>query len=380
MMKSPLFAKTIMFILILSLFACSLASCQQKVREISTIRVGHAPHDHHSPLYIAAMNPDLFKGTEGLFLKEITFRKEYDLISGERTVAHVLIDSSTGGNELIRKLAEGHFDIAFGGVPAILKFIDNGYPLQIIAPAMAEGAGLVMRTDVPFEDWNGFVRYVKGTQKPLRIGYKIAVSVQNLIFEQALQEEGIPYSSSIEERSAKVQIVNLHGAKNLIPALENSLIDGFVINQPFLAKAEHKKVGKAIAMLSDLPPHGKWKGNPCCALAANNSFVQNNREASEAFLTLILRANRHINKNPVSSAEQIARWLNISADVEKRSIPTIKFTTEFDDKWNSGVDFWISSMISAKLLNGSVRDAYEKKNHFDLIYNSELYQRAKERS
>lgn len=363
-------------IFILTLILTS-TGCQQSPEPLPILRIGHAPHDHHSALYIAAMNPDYFKKHGGIFLKEIVFRKEYTLISDSRPLARVIIDSSTGGKELIRKLSEEYFDIAFGGFPAMLYFIDHGNPIKIMTPIMAEGAGLVVRNDLPVNNWTEFVDYVRQQESPLRIGYKVAVSVQNLIFEKALRTEQIPYSKQLDDAQAKITVVNLHGAKNLIPAITNGLIDGFVIMQPYLALAEEKGAGKVIAMLSDMPPEGKWQGNPCCALAGNESYLQTQPEAAESLLILLMRANQFINDQPQDSARQISRWLNLSVTVVAKSLPTIQFSTDFSYSWQRGVNSWVESMIASGKLTNKVKKAHQQGRLEELIYDRKLHDKAK---
>ncbi len=371
-MKKPIF-----WLIGLLFTAILLSACQKKPEIIPNLRIGHAPHDHHSPFYVAAMNPDYFKENGGIYLKEVVFKKDYELFSGERLLAKLQVDSSTGGKELIRKLSENVFDMSFGGVPAMLKFIDEGKSIHIIAPTMAEGAGLVVDKKLPVHNWDEFLDFVKASEKPVRIGFKIAVSTQNIIFEAALKDVGITFSPNLNDTSPQITLINMHGAKNLIPALKDGVIDGFVIMQPFVALAEEQQVGRAIAMLSDLPPAGRWKGNPCCALAASDTFVQNNKEVSEAITTLMLRANKLIEKEPTKSAAQIAKWLGISTAVEEKSIPTIKFTTDFNEDWNSGVDFWVESMVAAGKLKNKVKEAHQEGRLDQLIYDKKLYSKAK---
>jgi len=370
-------SRLLIFGIVIAVAALIAAGCRKVQEPMPVLRVGHAPHDHHSPLHVAAMNPDYFKRQGGVYLKEITFRKEYELISSDRPMARVLIDSSTGGEKLIRKLAERHFDISFGGFPAMLSFIDQDSPMRILAPVMAEGAGLVIHKDLPVDNWADLLAYVRKRAQPLRMGYKIAVSVQNLIFERALIESGITYSTELDDPSAIILLINLYGAKNLIPAMENGLIDGFVIMQPFLAIAEERGSGKVIALLSELPPEGRWRGNPCCALAGNDAYVRSHPAVVETLITLMLRANRFIVEHPKKCTGQIAKWLEVSPIAEERSIPTIKFTVDFDASWNRGVDFWVESMIKAGMLNKKVKDAYQSGNLRQVIYDDELYAKAR---
>ena len=351
--------------------------CKGKEEPLPSLRIGHAPHDHHSPLYIAASNPDHFKKNGGIYLKEIVPRIQYDLVENDRPIAHVTVDSSTGGSKLIRKLAEDHFDMTFGGFPAMLSYIDKGSSMHIIAPVMAEGAGLVIDKDLPIKNWEEFLAYVRKSKKPVRIGYKIATSVQNLIFERALNETGISYSKELGDPNARIVLVNMYGAKNLIPGLKNGLIDGFVIMQPFLALAEESGEGKVITMLNELPPGEKWEGHPCCALAGNDAYVKSQPKVVEAMVTLLFRANQFINENPEKSAQDIAKWLGVPINIEKKSIPTIQFTTEFSEEWNQGMDFWVENMVEQGKLQGKVKEAHKAGELENLLYDRELYDKAR---
>ena len=217
-----------------------LNSCSPETeKHLPVMRIGHAPRDHHAPLYISAMNPDHFRANGAIYLKEVEFKKEYELFSHGKKMARVLIESSTGGKKLIRRLSEDLTDLSFGGVPAILSFIDNGTPIRILLPVNSEGAGLIMKKDLNIKNWDEFTAYVRKAKEPVKIGYKTAITVQNLVFESALDATGISYSltespSSLEKKD-EIKLINLHGPKNLIPAMENGIIDGFVIMQPFLA-------------------------------------------------------------------------------------------------------------------------------------------------
>ncbi|OGQ94298.1 MAG: hypothetical protein A2521_14105 [Deltaproteobacteria bacterium RIFOXYD12_FULL_57_12] len=353
--------------------------CQKAAEPIPVIRIGHAPHDHHAPLYVAAMNPEYFQKHGGIFLKEITFRQEYELVADNRTVARLLISSSPGGQELLRKLNEDQFDLVFGGVPAMIDFIDQGSAMRILAPAMTEGAGLVVGKELAAGSWPEFVEYVRASKTPVRIGYKNDVSVQNLIFEYGLREVGITYGKGLDAPDVKVALLNLRGEKNLIPALRDGLIDGFVINQPYMALAEQQGVGKYIASLNELPPAGRWHGTPCCAVAGNTSSVAAQPKAMEALLTLLLRANRFLTENQKTAAGQVARWLDLPVEVEEKSLPTINFTVDFDKDWDRGVNFWIESMIQADLLQGSLKEAYQTGHLNERLYDRALFDQVRNR-
>ncbi|MFZ5760068.1 MAG: ABC transporter substrate-binding protein [Thermodesulfobacteriota bacterium] len=361
------------FILLLTLFALgSLAGCGREAKEPPLLRIGHAPTDHHASLFIAAMNPEYFRKHDGIWLKEKIWRSEYELLDQDRVLARVVIDASTGGQELVRRLAEEQQDMVTGGVPAMLNFIDQGSAIRIVAPLMADGAALVGRPALPADNWQGFVALARTAEPPLRIGYKIGLSVQHLILEQALQAAGLSFSHDIADSTVDVILVNLFGEKNLLPALENALVDGVVTNQPFPAMAEVRGVGKIVALLHELPPAGKWRSTPCCALAASERYISEQPEVAGAMVALLREANRFLKNNPDKSAVQIARWLEIDPEMERRSLPTITWVEEFDADWQRGVAFWVEAMIAGDLLHGKVKEAAIGGRVPELIYDRSL--------
>ncbi|HET98462.1 MAG TPA: ABC transporter substrate-binding protein, partial [Desulfurivibrio alkaliphilus] len=309
------------FLLLLAPLFSPLAGCERKAAEPLLIRFGHAPHDHHAALYIAALNPDYFRDNGGVFLRERTFKSDYELIADGRVIARLQIVPDEGGIRLIRRLAEKQVDLAYGGVPAILALIDQGSEVRILLPLMGEGAGLIVDRDLPADSWDTFVEYIQKSPVPVRIGYRIGVSVQNIAFEAALRSAGLSYSRRVDDHAAQVMLLNLHGSDRLFAALKSGLIDGFVINQPLVTMAEVQQVGRLLVNLRDLPPAGSWVGAPCCALAGDESFVRRHPREVAALLSLLKRANDYLNEYPEPSAVQVASWLEIDPEIERKSLP-----------------------------------------------------------
>jgi len=362
-------------ILALALIFVTAIACQRAENPPPEVLIGHAPHDHHAPLYIAAQKGAYFKQHGGIYLKEIAFRKQYDLIADGQQLARVSIDSSVGGQKVVRRLVEGHFDLVLGGFPAMLSYIDQGEPIKILAPIMTEGAELLLSKELQVHSWQEFVALVDKRSEPVRIGYKMNLSVQNLIFEQALKAAGITYNDNMGNANAKVRLVNLSGAQNLIPALQNGLVDGLVIMQPYVAMAESQGVGQSVSLPHDLTSGGKWTGYPCCALAGSNDFVRFRPKVAEAIVMLILQANKYILEHPEECAGLVSRWLDTPPGVEAKSLPTICFTAEMDRGWQNGAEKWAESMLKDGLLTGKVKEAYQAGKLKEVIYDLDLYNR-----
>lgn len=354
------------------------AACRQGAGELPVIRLGHALHDHHAPLYVAARHSAFFREHGGVYLREVADRAEYALVAQGRVVARVQVGSSTGGQELVRRLAEDQFDVAFGGFPAMVEAIDRGAPLRIIAPVMAGGAALVVNPEFPVESWGDLVALARSRVPPLRIGYTVAVSVQGLVFEEALRAEGLRYADRLDAPDAQVILINLHGPGNLIPALENGLVDGFVAMQPYVAMAEAQGKGRFVAFLEGEPfePAGHY---PCCAVAARSEVLQAQGPAVEHLLALLLRAARYVTEDPEGAAPLVAQWLGGSVVVERRSLSTIRFTTEIDAAWEEGARAWVRAMTARGLLAGRVGQAYGRGELEAALYDLQLFHRARSR-
>jgi NitT/TauT family transport system substrate-binding protein len=346
---------------------------------IPDITLGHAPHDHHAALFVAAEEPDYFREHGGIWLEELEPRQRYILRDGDRPLARLAILSGTGGSQLVRKLAERQLDLIFGGVPAAIKAMDQGAPLRILAPLQSEGAGLVLCKDLPAGNWEEFVRLARVAEPPLRIGYKTQGSVQDLIFETALKAEGVPCSRSLTSQDARVVLVDMHGAHNLIPGMRNGVIDGFVVMQPFVAKARVRLGATEVCSLGEMPPEGRWSGYPCCALIERDmEFSTNHPEAAAALVRLLRTAAVYLQEHPQESAELVGAWLGNDPAVERLSLPTIRFLPDFTPEWHHGVDFWVKTLTESGQLNGKIAEAFRNNTLEETLYDLRALDRARE--
>ncbi|MBF0257127.1 MAG: ABC transporter substrate-binding protein [Gammaproteobacteria bacterium] len=357
-----------------------LSGCLGPAQGLPQLRIGHAPHDHHAPLYIAAMNPEHFRRHGGVWLEEQEFRKHYRLMIDNQPRALIEIEVNTGGDNLIRRLAEDHYDLSFGGIPPMLSAIDQDRPIRILSPVMAEGSGLVVRKDLPANNWAEFLALLRQhdtAKQPLRIGYRGGKSVQNMIFLTALRHSQISPGFSLGQGDASLILLDMQSAKNLPPALEKGLIDGYLVSQPWLAMAEIKGDAKVIARMQELPPDGHWQGHPCCALAASNSFSQSQPELAEALIGLFRRANQRIREQPEQAAEQVARWLNLPVEVERRSLADIDFDVQLDQRWHQGMAHWLKALQQQGEFKGRLQHSSAEQLPGQ-IYRLDLYQHAQE--
>ncbi len=343
-------------------------------QEVYVLKVGYVGHDHQSALYLAALEHERTKKDCGVYLKEIEAKKHYELIRGNKKIADVEFYLSGGGSKMPTLMSQGHFEVGFGGVAAVAFFTDKGSPMKIIAPLHTKGDMLVLQPDNPVKNWKEFVAWVKKSKEPVRIGFKNPVAVAKLIFERALEEEGLTYTSDKSDRTKDILMILLKGEKNLVPGLQNKIIDGYVSNNPWCAIAESKGVGKTVADLNELPP-GIWKDHPCCCIGATDEAMVNKKEIIKDFLKLIILATQYANEDPSRHAELASKWIGTSVEVEKASLPTSGFTTNPTDYWKKNMQTWVDEMNRLGKLKDKLKGKKGKEVE-QILYDFSLLEKA----
>ena len=336
----------------LCFIAMILISCGEQ--EIHVLKIGYVHHDHQSALYIAAMEPEKTKADADVWFQEVEYKKHYELMKKGEKIADIELYQSGGGSKMPTLMAQGHFEVGFGGVAAVAFFTDKGSPMKIIAPLHTKGDMLVLQPDNPVSNWEEFVQWIKSEKKQIRIGFKNPVAVAKLVFERALEEEGITYTSDKSEKDKDILMILLKGETNLVPGLQNKIIDGYVSNNPWCAIAESKGIGKCVAELHALPP-GIWEDHPCCCVAANDSAMAKKGNIIKEFLKLIILATKYANEDPERHAEIASKWLGTSKEVEMVSLPTSGFITQPTDYWKKNMQTWVDEMNNLGKLEGSLK-------------------------
>ncbi|MBD3267033.1 hypothetical protein GF373_10225, partial [bacterium] len=326
------------------LVSCGRQEPSEPQENLPLLKVGHVGHDHQLALYVAALEGSQLESKRSVFLKEVKKREIYDLIDHGKPIARLRLIKVGGGSRMPAAMERGEIDLGLGGVAAVAFFIDKGNDFKIVFPLQTDGDMLVMRQDFTADHWESFVQQVKAQPRALKIGYKAPVAVAKLIFERALKAEGVPIAKNPGMEEAKVELVNLQGAGNLIPTLANGAIDGFVVNQPYASMAVDKKVGKIVCDLSTLPPAGKWQKHPCCCVATTKTVLNKHRAIVKSFLNVLCAATASIHANQETAIQHAAAWTKNPLAVEQTSVPTVNYMSYPSPKWMEGMATWAAMM------------------------------------
>ena len=189
-------------------------------------------------------------------------------------------------------------------------------------------------------------------------------------------------------QSSSQVLVMYAGAGQMPVLLSTDQIDGYIIWQPFVAVATESGIGKVVVYSQDLPPDGVWEDHTCDGLDVNQNLLDSNPALVDTISALTIAATDYVREHPDSAAEISAGWLfgsgnmtfgNVtvsSVEVEKVSIPTIKFTNDPSQAWLSSNDLFIESLKQLGLVTGKLNNvtAYES---LAILFDFSSYDRAK---
>jgi ABC-type nitrate/sulfonate/bicarbonate transport system substrate-binding protein len=160
------------------------------------IRFGYLSTDHHAPLFVLASDPDYFLDKYGFALVPVNpgdkRPNQFNLISGNKTVAQVQLIIGQSGGGLMTNMGQGVIDAAYvGSIPAQNQ-IGFGNPAHVIEPLHTGGSALVAGNSAPCTDWNDFTAWAttrSAAGKPLIVA-TVQSSIQEDMITTALESEG----------------------------------------------------------------------------------------------------------------------------------------------------------------------------------------------
>lgn len=328
------------------------------------IRVGHVGHDHQIALYVAAQAGAALEKEYGVYLKELKPQEVYDLYDRGKPVGRIHLVRVGGGSKMPAAMEQGHIEVGLGGLGPVAKFVDKGAPIRVLAPLNNDGDSLILRTGFNGSSWAEFIREVKASSRPIRIGYKDPMANAYMILVRALAEEGIRFGqepAGPDGRPVQVLTVNLQGDENALPSLEAGLVDGVVVNEPTPSMLVHKKVGHKVADLSALPPKDRWKGHPCCVVAATEAALKEKREIIKSLLKVIAAGADLMSKDIEKAIAAEAEWTKTPPEIGRKSIMNVSYVIRPDETWQKAVDTWLDMMAGSNQFQRNLKGKSAKE-------------------
>lgn len=326
--------------------------------------------DHHAPIMLLCKNWEMFQQKYRTYLKPVAENKIYDFYYDDQVIARLQLIPTKRGPDVQKLVAQGSVDMAISGTQAIMMSVDQGVQTRLTNPLQSAGNVFVLKSDLPMNTWQEFVKAVKGAKGQFRIGIPGPATVAAIILKSALKAEGVTFSEDRADKNADVLLVNMKGHGNVTPGMVNGVTQGLVAAQPFPALAVSQGAGKFILNLQDVPG-GQWKGHACCSAEVAQGFAHKNRDLVVKATELLVLAAKEANLDPNLTAQASSAWLGVTPEVEKMALPGMNFLTTPTDQWSRSIYVYAKTMDEMGMFNGQLKGKRGKeldKLIFDFQY------------
>ncbi|MEX5264385.1 ABC transporter substrate-binding protein [Kocuria sp. CPCC 205231] len=168
-----------------------------------------------------------------------------------------------------------------------------------------------LRADVRITAWN----HTNGSALTVRpdvaeiadlAGESVAIpawwSVHNVVVQKLLRSAGLtPVMRESPSRARRTVALLPMAPSDMLPALNNGVIGGYVVADPFNAAAEARQVGHIHRFLGDV-----WRDHACCVTMMRGELLRNRPAHAAGFMDALVRAQAWARQNRPETAALLA--------------------------------------------------------------------------
>lgn len=127
-------------------------------------------------------------------------------------------------------------------------------------------------------------------------------SIHNIILQRMLRTHGLrPVIRTGASRGDKTVELVVMSPSDMVPALANGSIAGYVVADPFNAMAQVRGIGRIHTFLGDV-----WRQHACCALLVHQSAIDERPAAVQSLADSVVAAQHHIDLDRRRAATELA--------------------------------------------------------------------------
>jgi sulfonate transport system substrate-binding protein len=213
------------------------------------------------------------------------------------------------GPEMMSAFSAGALDVGYVGVaPATTAVANRTARVTVLAQANSEGSALVIRKDSRIQS----VSELRGKT----IAIPGHATVQDFLLHKVLAEKNLLAGQT------NVMVIK---PPEMIGALRNRDIDGFIAWEPFPAKAVTMEVGKVLIYSRDI-----WKDHPCCVLAVDSRFLEGRGEEAKKIVKAHVRATDFINQHPREAMQIGVKYTGMDEKTVSMAMKNVKYAYFFN--------------------------------------------------
>jgi NitT/TauT family transport system substrate-binding protein len=127
-------------------------------------------------------------------------------------------------------------------------------------------------------------------------------SIHNVVLQELLRANGLtPVSKKNEPAANEVNLIIL-APSDMVPALANGQIAGYIVAEPFNAAGEALGVGKVLRFTGDV-----WKDHACCVVLLHEKATTERPEWSQKLVNAIVKAQHWTRANRLDTAKLLSK-------------------------------------------------------------------------
>lgn len=245
----------------------------QRPSENQPVRIGYLPILDAAPLLVAHARK-LFEA-EGLRAEEPRLFRAWPQIveaflAQQVNVIHILMPT------------------------AVLVRYSNRYPAKVVAWNHTNGSAITVQPQI---------------REPKQLaGQTVAVpfwfSIHNVILQAILRETGLkPVLRPAGQKVADDEVgLTVMPPPDMVSALANRSIAGYIVAEPFNAAAENLRVGRLLRLTGDV-----WRDHACCVVLMHQRDVDQNPQWVQRVVNAIVKAQVWIRANRPGAAKLLSR-------------------------------------------------------------------------
>ncbi len=167
----------------------------------------------------------------------------------------------------------------------------SGAKAKVVAWNHMSGSGLTVQNDIERIDQLG------GTTVAIPFWY----SLHNVVLQHLLTNAGLESILDGEPNERQVKLVVM-APSDMLPALANRQISGYIVAEPFNAAAEQLGVGKILRFTGDV-----WKDHACCVVLMHERDTEERPVWTQKVVNGIVQAQAWIQDNREETARILAK-------------------------------------------------------------------------
>ncbi len=162
---------------------------------------------------------------------------------------------------------------------------------KVVAWNHMSGSGLTVHHDInDLED-------LGGTTVAIPFWY----SLHNVVLQHLLKSKGLESISDGEPGPRQVKLVVM-APSDMVPALANKQVSGYIVAEPFNASAEVLKIGKILRFTGDV-----WKDHACCVVLMHEQDLEQRPEWTQKVVNGVVQAQAWIQEHRSETAQILSR-------------------------------------------------------------------------